>query len=238
MGCDKTKETGMNNFRISASVSCMDLCHLARHMEEVDQANVSFYHFDVVDGRFNECFILGESTLKCMRKETKIPIEVHLGVYEPEKYLETYIKAGADYIAVHYEAMEEPLKVLRKIKALGAKPILAYRAETASGDDFITLANEVEWILKLTVNPGYAGQTMQQQAVDHIREMRNRLNGASMKTSIQADGNINLNTIAKVVDAGADILTGGTSGMFIEGKTVKVNCDLMLATALAACTTE
>lgn len=216
---------------ISASVSCMDLCNLKNHMMEVEQSEVSFYHFDVVDGKFNNCFILGEPTLQNMRRETGLPVEVHLAVYEPERFVEAYAKYGADYIAVHYEAVKDFEKIFHMIRHYGAEPVLAYKAETAPGDDFVSLAGEVAWILKLTVNPGFAGQKMQKSAVGHIRQMRNMLKKSGMKTGIQADGNINENTIPSVAGAGADILTGGTSGLFLKDYTVKQCCCRMLEIA-------
>lgn len=216
---------------ISASVSCMDLCHLEEAINEVEASEVSFYHFDVVDGRFNQCFILGETTLQSMKKVSGLPIEAHLAVYEPERFIDSFVQAGADYIAVHYEAMKEPLQIFRQIREVGAKPVLAYRADTAPWDDFITLAAETEWILKLTVNPGFSGQKMQPQAVEHIRCMRKLLDNAGLDRKIEADGNINSATIGKVVEAGAGILTGGTSGLFLKGRSVTDCCSEMLRAA-------
>lgn len=217
---------------ISASVSCMNLCHLKRDIEEVENSGVSFFHYDVVDGEFNTCFILGETTLQQMREITKLPIEVHLAVYKPEKFIEAFAKSGADYIAVHYEAMEKPLELFDRIRKFGAEPVLAYKATTPPGEEFLTLAKEVPWILKLTVNPGFAGQKMQAEAVEHIREMRNRLSEAGLNTSIQADGNINSATIPIVRKAGADILTGGTSGLFLREKTIRECSEAMLKAAV------
>lgn len=219
------------DINISASVSCMDLCNLKRCMVKIEQSEVSFYHFDVVDGRFNRCFILGEPTLQSMRKETGLPIEVHLAVYEPEKFIKTYAKSGADYIAVHYETVKNFNKIFDMIRLYGAEPVLAYKASTPPGDDFISLAAQVAWILKLTVNPGFAGQRMQKGALKHIKQMRDMLKKAGMKTGIQADGNINENTIPLVVSAGADILTGGSSGLFLKDCTVKKSCSKMIQIA-------
>ncbi|SDY40581.1 ribulose-phosphate 3-epimerase [Eubacterium barkeri] len=218
-----------SQIKVSASVSCMDLCNLERSIEEVEQSEVAFYHFDVVDGRFNTCFILGETTLQQMKEKVSLPIEVHLAVYEPEKYIERFIEAGADYVAVHYEAMKEPLKVFDQIRQLGATPVLTFRADTSPEEDFITLAKEVPWVLKLLVNPGFAGQQMQTAAVEHVLEMRKRIDHASLDTQIQADGNINLHTIPTVIAAGASILTGGSSGLF--NGNIKQNCKDMIACA-------
>lgn len=225
------KEVNLKDYMVSASVSCMDLCNLEKSVQEVEKSEVSFFHYDMVDGKFNQCFILSETLLEQMRKVTNLPIEAHLAAYDPEQYIEMYAKAGADYIAVHYEAMQNPDKIFDKIRQAGAIPILAYKSTTAPGEDFIHLAKQVPWILKLTVNPGFAGQKMQDQAVEHIRQMRQKLKEAGLETKIQADGNINESTIPKVIEAGADILTGGTSGLFLKGQSVVENCNKMIQIA-------
>ncbi|MBS7008651.1 ribulose-phosphate 3-epimerase [Anaerostipes sp.] len=219
---------------VSASVSCMDLCHLGDAVKEAEQSDISFFHYDMVDGRFNNCFILSETLLEHMRRAANLPVEAHLAAYEPERYINLYANAGADYLAVHYEAMEEPFRIFAQIRKAGCVPVLAYKAETPPGDDFAELAAEVPWVLKLTVNPGFSGQKMQEGAVSHISRMREMLNTAGLKTKIQADGNISQETIPKVVKAGADILTGGTSGLFVRGKAVRQCCSEMIETAKKA----
>lgn len=225
------REVKIKDYMVSASVSCMDLCNLEKSVHEVEKSEVSFFHYDMVDGKFNDCFILSETLLEQMRKVTNLPIEAHLAAYDPEKYIEMYAKAGADYIAVHYEAIEDADKIFEMIRQAGAIPILAYKSTTAPGDDFIHLAKQVPWVLKLTVNPGFAGQKMQDQAVEHIRQMRQKLDEAGLNTKIQADGNINEATIPRVINAGADILTGGTSGLFLKGQPVLENCNKMIKIA-------
>lgn len=222
------KEVKTKDYMISASVSCMDLCNLEKAVHQVEASEVSFFHYDMVDGQFNQCFILAETMLAQMSQITTIPIEAHLAAFQPEKYINMYVKAGADYIAVHYEAMENPKATFEKIRKAGAIPILAYKSTTAPGDDFVDLAKEVPWILKLTVEPGFAGQKMQSQAVEHIKMMRKAIDENQLNTKIQADGNMNENTIPMVTKAGADIITGGTSGLFLKGKSIKECCEHML----------
>lgn len=221
-------------FMVSASVSCMDQCCLKEEILKVEQSHVSFFHYDVVDGHFNRCIILGETTLEHMRPATKLPIEVHLAVEHPEWYIDRYAKLGADYIAVHYETMKNPLQIFESIRKNGAIPVLAYKSTTPPDEYFASLAKEVPWILKLTVNPGYSGQTIQPAAIDHIRQMKNILETKKITTKIQADGNINSNTIQDVVSAGATILTGGTSGLFLNNCTIAENTNHMLNLAQQA----
>ncbi len=215
-----------------ASVSCFNLYNIESQMSQVEEAGIDLLHFDVVDGNFNDCIILGTPTLEAIRPHTKLPIEVHLGVYEPDKFIKQFADAGADYIAVHYEVMKDPLKTFDLIRATGAKPVLALRAETEVDDGLIKLLDNVDWIVKLTVNPGYAGQTFKAETVEKIRRLREAIKKAGFNTGIEADGHINPSTIPTVVRAGADMLTGGTSGLFLKDKSIRQAADDMRKAAM------
>lgn len=217
--------------QISGSLSCIDLYHIQDQMDLINQTQLSFLHYDVVDGKFNDCFVFGDLILEKIRPLTKKPIVVHLAVEDVEPYITPMIRAGADYIAVHYETSCNHSKIFEKIRYLGAKPILAFRCETQVPEDFEELASQVESILKLTVNPGYAGQPIQRHALEHIRTMRDRLNKAHLNIDIEADGNINVYTIPDVVKSGATILTGGTSGLFNTRASIQENYDAMMEAA-------
>lgn len=220
---------------LSASVSCMDLMHLADDMAKVNQSSVSFLHFDVVDGEFNKCFILGSPTLSAIRNYTELPIEAHLAVMKPGDFFAQYIDAGADYIAFHVETQPvgETLRLCEKVKTLGGKPILALRTETRLDDAHAPILREVEWVLKLLVQPGYAGQKLNEQAVDSLCHLVGMVRKHAPGVGVQADGNVNPATIPAIVAAGADILTGGTSGLF-HTPDVAANAKAMLDAALAA----
>jgi len=210
----------------------MDYFKLQRQIDSIECSDIKFYHYDVVDGRFNNCFVLGETLLNQMKPHITLPVEVHLAVFEPERYIESFALAGGDYIAVHYEAMKKPLDVFNQIKALGKTPILAYKASTPPGDDFTELASYCPWILKLTVNPGFSGQRLQTKALEHIYMMHNLLNHANLTTRIQADGNVNKKTIPLLASAGASIFTGGSSGLFLPGASIQTNANELLKAAM------
>lgn len=212
---------------VNASLSCIDLYHLKDQIEEINQSSIDGLHYDVVDGEFNKCFIFGDLMLEKIRLITNKPICVHLAVNQVEKYIEPMARAGADYIAVHYETHCDFKEVFKKIYSFGAKPVLAFRSETDVPNDFEDLAKQVEWILKLTVNPGFSGQRIQRQALEHIKEMSLRLSKAKIIKGIEADGNVNAETISEIVSAGATILTGGTSGLFNSSSTIEKNCQIM-----------
>lgn len=213
---------------ISASVSCMDLGHIDNQIKAIEESSIAFFHYDVVDGYFNKCYVLGDLLCQYIKKNSGLPIEVHLAVYDVDTYINIFSQSGVDYIAVHYEAMKNHQETLRKIKKLGIIPILAYRAETAPGDDFVNLARECAWVLKLTVNPGVSGQKINPIAIEHIKIMRNMLKKNDMAVRIQADGNVNSNTIIALAEAGANIFTGGSSGLFLKEKSIQENIENLL----------
>ena len=217
-----------------ASVSCADLYNLSADIPLVEEAGIDLLHFDVVDGHFNDCIVLGTPTLQALRPHTDLPIEVHLGVERPTSLIPQFAKAGADYIAVHYEVLKDPVAVFDQIRSEGARPILAFRPETRIDAKASELLNEVDWVLKLTVNPGYSGQPIQPSAVDEIRRIHEAILKSESSARIQADGNINTSTIPSVVAAGATMLTGGTSGLFLKDRSISESAEAMLKAARGA----
>lgn len=199
---------------VSASLSCCDLLHLEDAIQDIQASDIDFIHYDVVDGRFNNCFVFGDLILEKIRPLYTKPIEVHLAVEDVRPYIASFARAGADYIAVHYEIDDDLDEIFALIRQAGAKPILAFRCDSEVPEDFIHYAAQVDWILKLMVHPGYAGQTMRKEAIQHIETMKRLIDEHQLSTRIQADGNIYSETIPLVTKAGASILTGGTSGLF------------------------
>ncbi|MGN1277244.1 MAG: ribulose-phosphate 3-epimerase [Floccifex sp.] len=213
----------MQEIKINASLSCIDLLHVQDQIEKINQSEIDGLHYDVVDGQFNQCFIFGDIMLEKIRPLTNKPITVHLAVENVEKYIEPMIHAGADYLAIHYETKCDHFKVFKKIRELGAKPVLAFKCDTEVPYDFIDYAKEVEWILKLTVHPGFAGQKIQPQSFFHIQTMNEILQKANVEKHIEADGNVNKNTIHSLFTSGATIFTGGTSGLFTQEGSIQEN---------------
>ena len=217
-----------NNYVLGGSASCFDLFNLERQFAGIEGAPVDFVHFDVVDGRFNQCIILGLPTLQAIRPHTKLPIEVHLAVYEPELYIKQFVDAGADIVTIHPEGTKDVLKTFEYIRSLGAKPALAFRSETVATEDLLPAMEQAEYIIKLTVNPGFSGQKIQPAAFEKMKALREMMDAHGIDTKIAADGNVNVNTIPTLVEHGAQMLIGGTSGLFLKGKTVKECAEAML----------
>lgn len=207
----------------NASLSCMDLGNIEAAMQDINFSDITSLHYDVVDGIFNECFIFGDQMLKVFRQYSDLPITAHLACVNPLPYLKPIIHNGADFVAVHYESDINVKEVFHQIRALGAKPVLAFRCDTEVPHDFLELAEEAEWILKLTVHPGFSGQRFHKESLAHIKKMHQELKLAHLHKVIEVDGNIHTGTIAACAEAGATMFTGGTSGLFDHDHSINEN---------------
>lgn len=219
----------MARYTLGASVSCFDLFNLERQFAEIHDAPVDFLHYDVVDGDFNNCIILGLPLLEAIRPHTKLPVDVHLAVYRPERFIEQFARAGADIITIHPEGADNPARCFELIRRCGALPALALRSETEAEKNLLPLLEESLFITKLTVNPGYAGQTLQGDALAKMKALRTLMDRNGIAVPIAADGSVNPATIPALAEAGASMLIGGSSGLFRPGGTVKENARAMLA---------
>lgn len=220
-------ELNSSTIYINASLSCIDLGHIEQAMSEINHSDIQSLHYDIVDGHFNECFIFGDLMLSVFHRYTNLPITVHLACQNPFPYLQPVIRNGANYIAVHYEAHIDIQEVFQQIRNLGAKPVLAFRCNSEVPKNFIALAKEAEWILKLTVHPGFAGQPFYQDALQHIQEMHDRLEQAGIDKIIEVDGNIHAGTIGACAKAGATMFTGGSSGLFQHPHSLNENIAIL-----------
>ena len=219
----------MPKYTLGASVSCFDLFNLEKQFEQIHDAPVDFLHYDVVDGSFNECIILGLPLLAAIRPHTRLPIDVHLAVYKPQRFIKQFAEAGADIISIHPEGTDDLLGNFELIRKFHCTPALALRSETSADKSLLPALEQALFVTKLTVDPGFSGQKIQEQAFAKIRDFRGLMDENGIKTPIAADGNVNPATIPALVEAGASMLIGGSSGLFLKGKTVKENAQTMLA---------
>jgi ribulose-phosphate 3-epimerase len=217
----------MKEVLVSASIACADFGHLAEQIRELEEAGVALLHFDVVDGQFAPTFIMGPPVLASLRPYTKIPFEVHLACWNPEKYIEQFVQAGADYIAYHVEATADPGYLAGVIRSKGAKPVVALRPETSPEAISDALLAQVDMVLVLAVHPGFAGQRFIPGTVEKIRRLARRIEGLGLGCLIEVDGNVNEQTIPEVVEAGARVLIGGTSGLFRKDRSLKASVQMM-----------
>lgn len=195
---NKAKQIKISPSLLSADFSC-----LQADMREIENI-VDMWHVDVMDGHFVPNITIGPLVVKSIRPKTKLPIDVHLMISEPEKFIEPFIEAGSDYITFHIEAAANPEKLLALIKKKGNKCGLSLNPETPVEkiEPYLDLA---DLILVMTVNPGFAGQKFISSCADKIKKIRS-LSGVD----ISVDGGINDKTSIEAVEAGANIIVAGS----------------------------
>ncbi len=218
---------------ISASLACADFGYLRKTIEELEFAGVNMLHFDVADGSFAPTFIMGPPILASLRKYTSLPFEVHLACWNPQKFVKQFVDAGANYIAFHIETTQEPQRMIDLIRREGVEPAIALHPQ--SPEDIVSdeCLRSVPWVLVLTVFPGFAGQPFLMETLEKIGKLSHRIQRLGFSCAIEVDGNVNEHTIPKVVDRGARMLIGGSSGLFRADRSLAISVEVMQRSALS-----
>lgn len=209
-----TKQNPALPICIAPSILAADFGRLAAEAEAVTRAGADLLHVDVMDGHFVPNLTLGPVVVKALRKATPLPLDVHLMIEEPERWIEEYARAGADIIHVHPEACRHLHRVVQQIRATGKRAAVAINPATPlSAIEFVL--PDVSTVLVMTVNPGFGGQAFIPRCLDKIRELRELLakKGLSQQVAIEVDGGIKTDNVAEVIAAGATIIVSG-SGIF------------------------
>lgn len=184
---------------IGPSIICMDFSRMQEEIHDLEKAKVDFLHIDVMDGRFVPNLTLGPFLIKCMRKLTKLPLDVHLMIEEPERSLDDYLEAGADSITIHAESTNHLQKLLRKINDSGIKAGVSLNP--SSSEELIRyVADDIHRVLVMSVNPGFSGQSFIKSSLSKIARLKNLL---PKNVNIMVDGGINDTTIGPCYKNGA-----------------------------------
>lgn len=199
--------------KLSPSVMCANFCCLEKEMEELERAGADLFHFDINDGHFVPSITMGPLVVASLRKISNVPFEIHLQTTEPEKYLDDLIGAGADIVIIHLEACLHFFRVVKKIKDAGLKAGVALNPITPLSC-LEHILPDMDTLLLMTVDAGLLGQPFIPRILEKIRNARKMIESRKLKCEIEVDGCINKLTIPKVVEAGASILTLGSSGLF------------------------
>ncbi|MGA9523227.1 MAG: ribulose-phosphate 3-epimerase [Myxococcaceae bacterium] len=195
---------------IAPSILSCDFGRLAEEVKAVEAAGADWIHVDVMDGRFVPNITLGPVIVEAVRRATKLPVDVHLMIVEPEKYIEAFAKAGADVLTVHVEASPHLHRTLQQIRQAGAKPSVVLNPGTPVSS-IEEVLGDVDMVLVMSVNPGFGGQKFIPGAVDKIRRLRKLIDERGLKVDIEVDGGINATTAREVVAAGANVLVAGNA---------------------------
>lgn len=196
--------------KISPSVLASDLSRLAEEVIEIEKAGAEMAHLDVMDGHFVPNMSFGMPVIECLRKHSNIIFDVHLMISEPEKYAKRFSDAGADIITFHYEATEDPKKLLSDIRSWGKKAAISIKPATPASVVF-PLLELCDMILVMTVEPGYGGQKLIPECLDKVAEIRSEANRRGIEIDIQVDGGINPENAPVAVKCGANVLVAGSS---------------------------
>jgi ribulose-phosphate 3-epimerase len=198
------------NHLIAPSLLAADFANLQRDVEMVNASDADWHHIDVMDGRFVPNISYGFPVIKAIHKYATKPLDVHLMIVEPEKYIRDFYNAGAEIITVHYEACNHLHRVVHSIKELGIKAGVALNPHTKV-DLLEDLIEDIDLVLIMSVNPGFGGQKFIYRSIPRIRKLRTLITDYNSKALIEVDGGVGLQNAEEILDAGADVLVAGSS---------------------------
>jgi ribulose-phosphate 3-epimerase len=196
--------------KIAPSILSADFSRLGADVQAVDRAGADYIHVDVMDGHFVPNLTIGPLVVAALRKVTAKPLDVHLMIANPERYITEFANAGADIITVHQEAAPHLHRTVQLIKSLGKKAGVSLNPATPV-ETLDVILDELDLVLVMSVNPGFGGQEFIPAALDKIRALRQRITGRGLTTELEVDGGIKIDNIRAVVAAGADVLVAGSA---------------------------
>jgi len=195
---------------IAPSILSADFTKLGQQIEIVEGAGASLLHVDVMDGRFVPNITVGLPVVQAISRATQLPIDAHLMIVEPGRYAEQFVKAGAQMVSIHIEADPHAHRTLSAIRAAGAQAGIVVNPATplSALDEAIKF---VDYVLLMSVNPGFGGQEFIPESLDKVRRLRKMIDERGLKVRIEIDGGIDAENIAEVASAGAEIIVSGSA---------------------------
>jgi ribulose-phosphate 3-epimerase len=206
----------MPDVKIAASILNADFGHLAEQVRQVEAAGVEYIHVDVMDGHFVPNITLGFAVVEAIRRATSLPLDVHLMIDQPERYLERFAQAGADLVTVHREAVDDPRQALDQLRALGIKAGVAVSPPT-SLDEVAPVVDDLDLLLVMTIQPGFGGQPLIPAMIDKVWAARALLDERGSAATLEVDGGVKVHNVAELALAGADLMVVGTGIFHADG---------------------
>jgi ribulose-phosphate 3-epimerase len=206
--------------KLAPSILSADFARLGEEVRRVEEAGADLIHFDVMDGHFVPNISIGIPVMESLRKVTRLPLDAHLMISEPEKYVERFVKAGANSISVHCEVCPDIPMMAKQIRGFGARASIGINPET-DADRVLAYAELLDMILVMSVHPGFGGQEFIPSAFEKLRYIRKELKRRGLDIDVEIDGGVKLDNIAEVKAAGANVFVSG-SGIFGTGDYQKI----------------
>jgi ribulose-phosphate 3-epimerase len=198
--------------KIAPSILSADFARLGDEVRRVEEAGADLIHFDVMDGHFVPNLSIGVPVLKSLRKITRLPLDAHLMISEPARYLKAFVEAGANSISVHAEVCDDLPMIAARIHELGARASVAINPETPV-ERVLAAAEHLDMILVMSVHPGFGGQGFIATSLEKLRAVRREIERRGLKVDVEVDGGVKIDNIAAVAEAGANVFVSG-SGIF------------------------
>lgn len=195
---------------LAPSILSADFCQLGKQIEEIGEGGAQYVHIDVMDGVFVPSISFGMPIVSSIRPRTKMFLDVHMMVTKPERYVEEFVKCGADNVTIHVEACDCVEETLKKIKDLGAKASIALNPETPVSA-IVPYLEFVDMVLVMTVHPGFGGQKYIAECTDKIREVRQLIEERKLDVNLEIDGGVNLDNLSMNLEAGANVIVAGSA---------------------------
>ena len=200
----------MNQFILAPSIIASDFTHLADEIAAVESAGADWLHMDIMDGHFVPTITIGPLFVEACKRATRLPLDVHLMISNPDQYLEDFAKAGANNITVHVETCPDLPQTIAKIKSLGCNAGVTLNPATPASalDAALPL---VDLVLVMSVKPGYSGQAFMPEMIGKVEEVRNKLNALRSPAHLEVDGGISVATLPLMYKAGANAFVTGNA---------------------------
>jgi ribulose-phosphate 3-epimerase len=200
----------MNKFLLAPSIIASDFTKLGDEITACESAGADWLHMDVMDGHFVPTITVGPLFVEACKRVAKLPLDVHLMISDPDRYLDVFAKAGANNITVHVETCPNLIQTIEKIKSLGCKAGVTLNPLTPASvlDEVLPL---VDLVLVMSVNPGYSGQAFMPEMIGKVEEVRNKLNALRSRAYLEVDGGMTAKTIPLMYKAGANVFVAGNA---------------------------
>ena len=209
--------------KIAPSVLSADFSRLGEEVRAVEQAGADYIHIDVMDGHFVPNITIGPMIVKAVRKMTKLPLDVHLMITEPDRFVEEFARCGADILTVHAEAVTHMHRTIQHIKDLDVRAAVSLNPATPL-NVLEYILQDLDMVLLMTVNPGFEGQGFIPSVIPKIKRLREMVLDRGLSLEIEVDGGIGPETINRVSSAGADVFVAGSAIFYSEdyGETIRL----------------